>query len=105
MPARAAALDPVAALEYCGIVALLPFVSLAPGELDALRDSVSRLAEARHPAPATTNLWPTAHDGVHHDIAAYLLARIALRAGDTTAARQGLDHLAARARHAGRRCA
>jgi DNA-binding SARP family transcriptional activator/tetratricopeptide (TPR) repeat protein len=97
---RAADLDPVAALEYRGIVALLPFVSVAPGELDGLRDSLSRLAAARPRAPPMANLWPTAHDGVHHDIAAYLSARIGFRAGDTTVARRGLDQLAARARGA-----
>ncbi len=97
---RAAALDPVAALEYRGIVALLPFVPVAPDHLDALRDSVSRLAEIRQRPLATAHLWPTSHDGVHRDIAQYLSARIAFRAGDSTAARRGLDELAGRARRA-----
>jgi ribose transport system permease protein len=97
---RAAALDPVAALEYRGIVALLPFVSVAPGELQAVRDSVFRLTETPEPAPDPARLWPAPHDGVHHDIATYLSARLALRAGDTAAARRGLDQLAGRARRA-----
>jgi tetratricopeptide (TPR) repeat protein len=97
---RAAALDPVMTLEYRGVVALLPFVSAAPAELQALRDSTSRLATIRRPAPPRDNPWPTAHEGIQQDIAVYLPARLALRAGDVMAARRGLDQLTARARQA-----
>jgi tetratricopeptide (TPR) repeat protein len=95
---RAAALDPVMALEYRGVVALVPFLSPAPGELAALRDSASRLAATHRPAPPRENPWPTAHDGIQQDIATYLSAALALRAGDVMAARQGRDRLQARSR-------
>jgi DNA-binding SARP family transcriptional activator/tetratricopeptide (TPR) repeat protein len=94
---RAGALDPAMALEYRGIVALLPFVPVVPGSLAGLRDSVSRLPTIRRPLPPGENPWPTAHEGIQQDIALYLSARLALRAGDVMAARRGLEQLAARA--------
>jgi tetratricopeptide (TPR) repeat protein len=97
---RAAALDPVMALEYRGIVALLPFVATAPGDLAGLRDSAARLAATAPPPPPSENPWPTAHDGIQQDIAAYLSAALALRAGDVGTARQGLAGLAAHASRA-----
>jgi hypothetical protein len=46
----------------------------------------------------TESPWPTAHEGIEQDLAIYLSARLALRAGDVMAARHGLDLLSTRGR-------
>jgi hypothetical protein len=84
-------------------IPLLPFIKAGPGELAALRDSVSRSAATPRRSPGTGETWPTAHDEIRREIATYLLARLALRAGDTISARLGVAKLASWARSAGPR--
>ena len=90
---RASLLDPVAALEQRALLRLLPFVPPSRAQLEALRDSVTRLIPATVPVRLETSHLASLHDGVHRELQAYLAAGLSLRLGDTAAALPYLHQL------------
>jgi DNA-binding SARP family transcriptional activator/tetratricopeptide (TPR) repeat protein len=89
---HASLLDPVSALEQGALLRLVPFVPVSRGQLEALRDSVTRISPAP-PARLETSHLANLHDGVHRELEAYLAAGLSMRLGDTAAARPYVSQL------------
>jgi len=90
---RAAALDPLPALEHRALLALLPFVPVSPERLLALRDMLTQGILPGRAATLETSHLANLHDGVHPELRAYLIAGLSLRLGDTATARAYLAEL------------
>ncbi len=85
--AQASRLDPLPALEHRAVLAMLPFLPVAAAELGALRDTVRLGVPAGTSGPnLETSHLANLHDGVHAELAAYLVAGLSLRSGDTATA-------------------
>ena len=91
--ARAAALDPLAALQHRALLATVPFLPAELDRLRALRDTVTRPTPPRLPASLETSHLANLHDVVEGEIRSYLAAGLSLRLGDTATARRYADEL------------
>ncbi|HET7457580.1 MAG TPA: tetratricopeptide repeat protein, partial [Gemmatimonadaceae bacterium] len=78
----AAPLDRVAALEYKGFLASLPFAPATARELRDVRGALTRWDAAAEAGSRATSAVLRTHNGVHPLIRLYLLGAIAARLGD-----------------------
>jgi tetratricopeptide (TPR) repeat protein len=83
---RAAAVDPVRALEYGTLLELTPFLESPRSVLETAHRALDRLAAAAVPSSAQPTVFFSAHDGIHPLLRAYLLGLVSARLGDFAAA-------------------
>jgi tetratricopeptide (TPR) repeat protein/TolB-like protein len=91
--ARAAALDPAAALEHRALFALSPFLSTTGIELESLRAELMDWDAQEVASSVSGNPWLLPHDGWHPEIRLYLLGAVSARLGDSAAALEYADRL------------
>ena len=87
----AQALDYPQGLEARALTAALPFLPVDPEELEEVRERLRAWDAAATPASAIPAL--AVHNGLHPALKEYLAGLLAIRAGDHSAARDGLSRL------------
>ena len=83
---RAAAAEPVRALEYGTLLELTPFAAPRRSALETARRALQRLDAGAVPASALPAVYFNAHDGLHALLRTYLLGLVSTRLGDLPAA-------------------
>jgi tetratricopeptide (TPR) repeat protein len=83
---RAAAADPVRALEYGTLLELAPFLEPPRHALEVAQHALDRLVPAAIPPSAQPTVYFSAHDGIHGPLRTYLLGLVSARLRDFAAA-------------------
>jgi eukaryotic-like serine/threonine-protein kinase len=83
---RAAAADPVRALEYGTLLELSPFLDSPHRVLEAAHRALDRLVAGAVPPSGQRTVYFSAHDGVHRLLRAYLLGLVSAHVGDFASA-------------------
>jgi eukaryotic-like serine/threonine-protein kinase len=82
---RAAAADPVRALEYGTLLELSPFLDPPRPVLERARRALDRVAAGTVPPTGQSTVYFSVHDGIHRVLCTYLLGLVSARLGDVAA--------------------
>jgi tetratricopeptide (TPR) repeat protein len=91
--AAADSLDPAAAIEDRGLLALLPFAGTPDSTRRLVRAQVERWNAAAVPPSASGNAWLVPHDSLHPQIRLYLLGALSAQLRDAAGVARAVDAL------------